>query len=82
MGNRFRSIKCLCRIGLALQFAKPVETDGTTLQQMEWRGLDSQKWQLKKISVAGENDHFSSDAHTTSASLRANTWRLAYAGGA
>jgi predicted alpha/beta superfamily hydrolase len=40
--------------GLALQFAKPVETNGTTLQQSEWRGLDSQKWRLKKIAGAGE----------------------------
>ena len=40
--------------GLALQFGKPVETNGTTLQQSEWRGLDSQKWRLKKIAVAGK----------------------------
>jgi len=40
--------------GLALQFTKPVETNGTMLQQSEWRGLDSQKWRLKKIAVAGE----------------------------
>jgi len=40
--------------GLALQFAKPVETNGTPLQQSEWRRLDSQKWRLKKIAVAGE----------------------------
>jgi hypothetical protein len=29
-------------------------SNGTTLQQWEWRGLDSQKWRLKKIAVAGE----------------------------
>jgi maltoporin len=40
--------------GLALQFAKTVETNGTALQQSEWCGLDSQKWRLKKIAVTGE----------------------------
>jgi arabinan endo-1,5-alpha-L-arabinosidase len=40
--------------GLALQFAKPVEANGTALQQMEWRGLDRQKWRLKKIADASE----------------------------
>jgi len=42
--------------GLALQFAKPAETNGTTLQQWEWRGLDSQKWRLKKSPLQGNNE--------------------------
>jgi tetratricopeptide (TPR) repeat protein len=40
--------------GLALQFAKSVETNSATLQQSQWHGLDSQKWRLKKVAVAGE----------------------------
>jgi hypothetical protein len=35
--------------GLGLHFAKPTETNGTTLQQWKWRGLDSQKWRQKAI---------------------------------
>ena len=40
--------------GLALQFAKPAETNGTTLQQWEWRGLDIQKWRLKPLVFEGQ----------------------------
>jgi|ERR1051326_8091872 predicted alpha/beta superfamily hydrolase len=40
--------------GLALQFAKPVATNSATLQQSEWRGLDSQKWRLRKIAGTGQ----------------------------
>jgi len=40
--------------GLVLQVAKPVETNGTTLQQWEWRGMDTQKWRLKPIVAGGK----------------------------